>query len=233
MSDIQIIQGDCLEVMKTFDDNQFDLVLTDPPYNIGFSYDKYTDDLSEEQYIEMLTKFQYPYRTVMIHYPEETMQYLVPALGVPDEVMVWCYNSNLPKQSRLINFFNCVPDRSKVKVPYKNLNDKRIIDYMKKGGEGANIYDWFSDIQQVKNVSLEKTEHPCPVPVKLMERVILMTTKEGDTVLDPFLGSGTTAVACERMGRNCVGIEISPEYCEIARKRVQEEKDKMGLFNGD
>ena len=219
----KIICGDCLEVMKGIPDKAVDLVLTDPPYNIGFTYDEHEDNLSEEMYMELLSHFQYPFRTVMIHYPEETMQYLVPALGIPEEVMVWCYNSNLPKQSRLINFFNCMPDKTKVLQPYKNPDDSRIAELIANGKSGTPIYDWFSDIQLVKNVSKGENGHPCPMPLELMERIILMTTKEGDIVLDPFSGSGTTCLAAKKLGRRFIGIEKSEKYIEIAQRRLAQE----------
>ena len=73
--------------------------------------------------------------------------------------------------------------------------------------------------------------HPTQKPYELMSWILGKYSKGSDLILDPFIGSGTTAVSCEKMGRNYIGIEISPEYCEIARKRVQEAKDSMGLFN--
>jgi len=219
---IEIYQGDCRDIMPTFENKQFDLVLTDPPYNINFNYFEYEDNLSDDDYIKLIACFQ-NMPLAIIHYPEETMRYFVPALGVPDEVIVWCYNSNLPKQSRLINFYNLVPNMSKVKQPYKNPEDKRIQKLInKKESGGARLYDWFNDIQIVKNVSGEKSNHPCPVPVELMKRIILLTTSEDDIVLDPFLGSGTTLVACVQTGRRGVGIEIGPEYYDMAKKRIIE-----------
>lgn len=196
-----------------------DLVATDPPYNIGFKYNEYEDKMSDEDYIDMLSEFQ-SFPSAIIHYPEEMMKYVVPALGVPDEVCAWCYNLNLPRQFRLINFYDVKVDFNKVKQPYKNPNDKRIRKLIENGSKGTRMYDWFSDIQIVKNVSKEKTSHPCPVPVKLMERIILLTTSEGDTVLDPFMGSGTTAIACVNTKRNYIGFEVSDEYCQIARERI-------------
>ena len=215
----KIYNEDCLVGMKRIPDKSIDLVITDPPYNIGFKYNEYKDTKSEDEYIEMLREFQ-NMPLAIIHYPEETMKYIVPALGVPDEVMAWCYNSNLPKQFRLINFYNCKVDFGKVKQPYKNPSDKRVKKLIENGSEGTKIYDWFSDIQLVKNVSKEKC-HPCPVPVRLMERIILLTTKEGDTVLDPFMGSGTTAVACINTNRNYIGFELDKHYCDIANERIQ------------
>ena len=65
-----------------------------------------------------------------------------------------------------------------------------------------------------------KPNHPSPKPIQFMEKIIERFTEPNDIVFDPFLGSGTTAVACKSLGRRYIGIEISPEYCDIARKRV-------------
>ena len=64
------------------------------------------------------------------------------------------------------------------------------------------------------------TGHKSQKPIKLIKKLVEEHTKKGDTVLDPFLGSGTTAVACKELGRNYIGIEISPEYCKIAENRL-------------
>jgi len=72
--------------------------------------------------------------------------------------------------------------------------------------------------------------HPTVKPIKLMSYLITLGSRAGDVVLDPFSGSGTTAKMASLMGRNYIGIEIIPEYCDIARKRIQEAKDSMGLF---
>ncbi len=181
-----------MDFREAFDNNllpHIDLIATDPPYNINFKYNSYKDSMTDEEYIEMLNYFE-EYPTAIIQYPEETMKYIVPAMGVPDEVCAWCYNSNLPRQFRLINFYNTKVDFNKVKQPYKNPKDKRIKELIAKGSKGTRLYDWFSDIQLVKNISKEKTGHPCPIPVALMERIILLTTNEGDTVCDPFIGGG-------------------------------------------
>jgi hypothetical protein len=73
---------------------------------------RYDDKLAYNEYVKLIENFKL-IPSALIHYPEETMRYFVPALGVPDEVIVWCYNSNLPKQSRLINFWNCEVDFKK------------------------------------------------------------------------------------------------------------------------
>jgi len=77
----------------------------------------------------------------------------------------------------------------------------------------------------------KKPEHPSPKPISFILQLILRFTKNGDTVLDPFLGSGTTAVACEQLNRQWIGCEISEKYCEIAAKRLEQETAQLKLFN--
>ena len=203
------------------------VIITDPPYNIGYEYNQYKDDLTEEEYQLLISHFK-GHPLAIIHYPEETMKYFVPALGVPDEVNVWAYNSNLPsRHHRLINYYHVLPDYNKVKQPYKNPNDKRIRERIKNGSKGARSYDWFSDIQMVKNVSKGDYPHPCPVPVELMERIIKLTTNEGDTIIDPFMGSGTTGIACLNTNRNFIGYEIDGLYFNMADERLHKHKQEL------
>ena len=80
--------------------------------------------------------------------------------------------------------------------------------------------------QDMKNK--DKRYHPTQKPVELIEKIIQKSSNEGDTVLDPFMGSGTTGVACVNTNRNFIGIEIDEEYFKIAEKRI--EKSKIRLF---
>ena len=148
------------------------------------------------------------------------MKYVVPALGIPDEVLCWCYNSNIGRNFRLINIYGAIPKYERIKQPYKNTDDSRIFKLMENGSSGAPLYDWFSDIQLVKNVSKEKTEHPCPIPLKLAKRLILLLSEPEDLIVDPFCGSGTFCVAAKMLGRRYIGIEISEAYCKIAEQRL-------------
>jgi site-specific DNA-methyltransferase (adenine-specific) len=220
----EIIEGDMRSILAGMDPDdagEVDLVLTDPPYNIGFGgYDSHNDNMPDEEYIEMLAELQRFRRVVVIHYPEEMMRLVLPALGNPDHVGTWCYSSNLPRRFRLIAYFGLTPDYTRLQQPYKNPSDARVRQLIAEGHKGSALYEWWDDIQLVKNVSSEKTEHPCPVPVRLMERIILLTTNPGDVVLDPFVGSGTTAVAAKRNGRRFVGIEVSAHYALLARQRL-------------
>ena len=77
----------------------------------------------------------------------------------------------------------------------------------------TNIWDFQPD---------KKNNHPAPFPEELPENCILTTTDKNDIVLDPFIWSGTTAVACEKLNRRWIGIELNEEYCEIAKQRILE-----------
>jgi len=194
------------------------LVITDPPYNQGYKYNDYKDRLSEEEYIELLSEIPTP--CVIIHYPEETINILPKAIkGKCEQVVCWVYNSNTGKQSRLISWWGCKPDFRKVRQPYKNLNDKRIQKRISEGKTGAKLYDWW-EINQVKNVSKEKTEHPCQIPEELIRRIILTTANPNDVIIDVFGGSGTTAKVAKDLGFSSISYEIDSEYCEIIEKRV-------------
>ena len=194
------------------------LVITDPPYNQGYSYNEYKDTMSEEDYIELLSKIPTP--CVIIHYPEETINLLPKALKVKcEQVDCWVYNSNTGKQSRLISWWGCKPDFRKVRQPYKNLKDKRIIKRIAEGKTGAKLYDWWN-VNQVKNVSKEKTEHPCQIPEEIINKIIITTANEGDLIIDTFGGSGTTGKVAEDLGFDSIMYDIDSKYCEIMSERT-------------
>lgn len=197
------------------------LVITDPPYNQGYSYNQYKDKITENSYIELLS--QIPTPCVIIHYPEETINLLPKAFKIRcEQVVCWVYNSNTGKQSRLISWWGCKPDFSKVRQPYKNLKDKRIQKRISEGKVGAKLYDWW-EINQVKNVSKEKTGHPCQIPEELIKRIILTTAQPNELIIDVFGGSGTTSKVAKDLGFNSIIYEIDKDYIEIIENRLQEQ----------
>lgn len=194
------------------------LTITDPPYNQGYHYTQYKDKLKLDEYVNLLSKIPKP--CVIIHYPEETINLLPLAMKAQcEQVVTWVYNSNTGKQSRLISWWGCKPDFRKVTQPYKNPNDKRIQKLIGKGKTGAKLYDWW-EINQVKNVSKEKTEHPCQIPEEIIRRIILTTAQPNQLIIDPFGGSGTTAKVANDLGFNSLIFDIDTTYCEIIKKRI-------------
>ena len=216
----QIFHGDCREIVPTLPDG---LMVTDPPYNVGYHYDEHDDDMAEDAYWRMLRDvMRLP--LVFLHYPEALFR-LARHIGEPEEIVAWVYHANTPKQWRMLGWFGCKPDFSLDGQSYKNDNDRRVRQLIA-AGKKARLYDWWH-IEQVKNVSSEKTAHPCQIPVQLMARVLRITPEEGP-IIDPFSGSGTTLLAAKQLGRHAIGIERSEQYCEIAAKRL--EQASMNLF---
>jgi len=214
-SGITIYHADCRDILSHLE--PVDLVLTDPPYGIGFKYCEYID-VGGSEYMRLISILK-GYPLALLQYPEEMMRYIVPVLGAPDECFIWCYNSMNERQSRIWGFWNISVDWRAVRQPAKNPLDKRIVGI--KADEGVRHYDWCFEIQQVKNISKDKTEHPCQLPVQLIEKILHFT--HPNIILDPFMGSGTTLVAAKQLGRKAIGIEIEEKYCEIAVQRLAQE----------
>lgn len=216
---IQLIRGNCLEELpKIIAQHEKLIIVTDPPFNVGYHYNTYKDSMDDDDYYSMLGDvFQFaPF--VVIHYPEEIYKIAFQVGEFPDKVVSWVYNSNTVKQHRDIAFFGVKPDFTKYGQPYKNPTDKRIMQRIA-DGKSARLYDWW-EINQVKNVSKHKTAHPCQMPVEVMKRVIAILPDDY-TIVDPFMGSGTTGVACKMLGRNFIGIDMDDVYVAIAEERIK------------
>jgi DNA modification methylase len=89
--------------------------------------------------------------------------------------------------------------------------------------------EWFQQIWTITGASTR--QHPAPYPLELAERLVRMFSFVGDTVMDPFAGTGTTNLAASRWGRNSVGVEVEPSYLQIARRRLEDASTKRGLFS--
>lgn len=216
---IKLLQGDCLELMKDIPDKS--IVVTDPPFNIGYKYSSYKDRMAENDYYDMLTKIVgFTNKTVIIHYPEQLHKLSIKLGYAPEKVVSWVYNSNTGKQHRDIAYYGVKPEFKNRGEEYKNPKDKRVMKLIARGRK-PRLYDWWN-INQVKNVSKDKTAHPCQMPIEVMQNII-KTLPDNYTVVDPFMGSGSTGVACKKLGREFIGIELIPEYFEIAKARIGEQ----------
>jgi DNA modification methylase len=199
--------ADCLDFMKSIPDKSIDLVLTDPPYGLGFEYNCFTDtqdNLKSLVHNIMPEILRVSKRTVltcghtnMWHYPQA------------DWVMAWINPAGANRNSW---GFTCwQPILCYGKDPYLE------------NGLGAR-----QDIIQDNHISEKWINHPCPKPETFITKLIQRSSvKETDTILDPFCGSGTTCVAAKLLGRNYIGIEISPEYCKIAENRLRNTEEYL------
>jgi len=196
LTDVKLYLGDCLEVMKGFPDKSVDAVITDPPYGVNVEYGCFED--TKENLSALITQFM----------PEITR--------LSERSLITCGNGN--------QYLYPQPDWTLCwHIPAGNGYNKwgfttwqPILAYGKSYRPKGRAYpDSF-----VMSPTSDKNGHPCPKPDKLMRAIIERYTNEGDTILDPFMGSGTTGVACVQTGRNFIGIEISEEYFRIAEKRI-------------
>lgn len=234
-----IYMGDCLEMMSKWPDECFDAVVTDPPYNIGYKYDCFNDVMSNDDY------FKQQYETIRESFrlikPGGSILYLNTKSICADlwsesrnisginrhDIMIWIGHTHttnpalkLRQSSRFWLWFSKGSpnfNRDCVLGEYRNPDDKRIRSMI---GTSSPVWrDWFN-FEAVKNVSQEKTEHPCQLPTGMVYPLVGMITVPGGTIFDPFFGSGTVGVAAVRNKMNYIGCEISQNYINIAKRRI-------------
>ena len=246
-----IYNGDCLEYMKTLPDESVDLIITDPPYNIGKKYNaEFKDRMRFEEYIEWCKKWLSECFRILkkggsfylFNYPRNNA-YLMPFIDKHltfKRWMTWHYptntghsKTNYTRSQHSILFYTKgnvkTFNKDDIAEPYKNPEDKRIKKLIAEGSKGRAPYDVFQ-FNIVKNVSKEKTPHVCQLPVKLIKIFVKASSNQGDIVFDPFMGSGTTAVAAKSLGRRYLGCEISKEYCKIIEERLKKTQKPLKSF---
>ena len=255
-----LLQGDILEELQKIPDNYIDLAFADPPYGIGIDYGlsfkDYKNDFEgyiawNKKWIELL--FQKLKKGGSFYYMNYPRQCAYIQVKILDNLMNyrktirWCYESNVGMSNK--NFTTASRDilfytkgekytfnGDKVTIPYRNPDDKRIRELIKKGKTGKTPYDyWFFNL--TKNVSKEKITNivgqidntpPNQLPEELIKRIIKVSSNRGDVVLSPFAGSGTDLVVSSNLEicRKSIGIEINPYFCKFIKKRLDETFDK-------
>lgn len=255
-----IINGDCLEVMKTFADKSFNLTVTSPPYDNLRDYKGYSFDfegIAKELFrvtkeggvvvwivgdatidgSETGTSFRQAlfFKEVGFNL-HDTMIYHKNFIQIGSQNPVR-YHNNFEYMFVLvkgkITTFNGIKDRKNLNVGINTSSSIRQKDGTTKKTKDSNIGDfglrnniWKYEVGFNKTTQ-DGNEHPAMFPEKLAEDHIFSWSNEGDTILDLFLGSGTTMKMAKRLNRNCVGIEISPEYCKIAQQRLDAQPNPM------
>lgn len=228
--------------MKDMPSESIDVVITDPPFNIGMDYGGiYEDNKTKAEYIKWCEKWlsecirllKPTGSLYLFNYPENNA-YLLPFLQenmIFKRWMTWHYPTNIghsktnyTRSQHSIIFCTKTKDavfnKEAIAEPYKNLNDKRILERLKNGSKGKTPYDVFH-FNLVKNVSKDKTPHPCQIPVPLIKLFISASSNEGDVIFDPFGGSFSTSAAAKELNRSSVSIDINPKYVEIGEKRLE------------
>lgn len=251
MSDIKYQIGDCRELLKHIPDNSIKLVVTSPPYNIGKPYGKYKDKIALNDWEDLIREVTKEVVRVLtpdgsfflnlspVPFGKDKEILPLPFIGYQifkdsglylRNMITWTFNNMQNCTNRLSGRYenilwgvkdlkNYVFNLDDIRVPYITKNDKRL-----EGGNGRNPTDvWYFD--RVNNMTKKKLnlEHPTVYPLPMIERIIKMSSNPGDTILDPFVGSGTTLVAAQKLGRNAIGLELDEKYVSEIEQRLKNE----------
>jgi adenine-specific DNA-methyltransferase len=242
---------DNLTFMRKLKSESMQLIVTSPPYNIGKEYERRTsNEIYIEQQaaaIAEAVRLLHPNGSICWQvgngiengeiFPLDILLYPIfknHGLKLRNRI-VWTFGHGLHCQKRLSGrhetilwftksddyTFNLDPIRVPSKYP-----DKKHFKGPKKGEMsgnplGKNPSDVW-DIPNVKSNHVEKTDHPCQFPVGLVERLVLALTNKGESVLDPYLGVGTSAIAALKNGRNAYGCDVVSDYVDIAQQRIED-----------
>ena len=241
MTKIDLRQGDCLEVMKDIPDGSVDCVVTSPPYNMNLRIrnGKYC---SRQIVKEFSTKYVGFADNIPIdEYYDFHSRALAEMLRVSDIVF---YNIQVVTGSKRA-FFKMIGDFSdslKEIIVWDKVNSQPAMSagVLNRQSELLLVFDsknaisrkfetaqfargTLSDVWQIKRGKKIAGTHGAVFPIELAEKIISNFTNEGDTIFDPFAGTGTTGVACQNLNRNFIGIELDAGYFEIAKKRIEEQ----------
>jgi site-specific DNA-methyltransferase (adenine-specific) len=231
---IELIHGDAVDALSQVPDQTVDLVIADPPYNLDKNYGVSADSMTEPEFIDFTKRWTSeckrilkPRGTLYTFMGMRHIAYLYilleKELGMQFQNWItWHYTQGMGKTKGFSSRHDDILMFGKsdkitfnldaIRIPqkyYRSINNMR-------GANPGNVWEF----SHVHYCNASRKKHPTQKPEGLYERMILASSNEGDLVLDPFLGSGTCARVCQQLGRNCIGIDISGDYIEMARRRM-------------
>lgn len=248
-ADFIFFEGDCLDLLSQIPDGLVKLVVTSPPYNLGKPYESRLDLdeylIQQLKVIKECVRVLNSHGSICWQVgnyvndgeiiPLDIVLYpIFASLGLHlRNRIVWYFGHGLHASRRFSGRYEVILWFTKgseytfnldvVRIPQKYPKKKHFKGPKKGQLSGNPLGKNPGDIWEIPNVKanhIEKTIHPCQFPVELIERLVLSMTDEGDWVLDPFIGVGTTAIAALIHSRKAIGAEIIPEYVEIAKERI-------------
>jgi site-specific DNA-methyltransferase (adenine-specific) len=247
-----VLNEDALVGLARIPDNSVDLVVSDPPYCLGKDYGNDSDKLDPQEYLEwsqqwidaVIPKLKSTgslYIFLTWRYSPEIFCCIKKKLIMLNEI-IW--DRRVPSMGGSTRRFSSVHDNigffAKTRDYYFSIDDVRIpYDEETKKARSRSIFvgsKWLEvgynpkdvwSVSRLHRIHSEREDHPTQKPLELIERMIKASCPVDGIVLDPFMGSGTTAVAVHRLGRKFIGFEINRDYCEIIRERLLKE----GHFN--
>ena len=238
MVNVELKQGDCLELMKDIPDGSVDLVLTDPPY--GTTACKWDSVIPFEPMWEQLNRIIKPNGAICL-FGSEPFSSALRMSNIKNFKYDWIWQkSNVMgflnakkrplKETENISVFNSkvyYPQGLEINEKGKNRRGKQTETLGKY--EPINKSEYKNYPRTVLQFKSERGCHPTQKPVPLLEYLIRTYTNEGETVLDFTMGSGSTGVACVNTGRRFIGIELDEGYFNIAKKRIEEAQEQIKI----
>jgi len=242
----KVITGDCLEIMKNIPDNSVDITFADPPFNLKKKYNGYKDNKEFntylvwcKQWIHEMVRITKPTGSIFVHNIPKWLTYysnFLNEIACFKHWIAWDAPSApmgktlQPSHYGILYYVKDIKKRKfyEIRYPHKRC---RKCGYLLKdyGGKKASLHpfgplvsDVWTDIHRIKH-NKYRDEHPCQLPIHLLERIILMSTDENDIVLDPFVGTGTTVIAAKRLARRFIGIDIDETYVNITKNKLSKE----------
>jgi hypothetical protein len=204
---IRLFCDDCMSILPTIAKGEVDAVVTDPPYGVDFQYESHDD--TRDGYEEWCGKWF------------DELSRVCPT------ILMSCGAVNVQMWARIRPFswqVAWLKPAAMGRSPVGFCNWEPMVLWGSGSGESVDVFT----APIVPNDDLDG--HPCPKPLKWGIESVKRAASEGDTVLDPFMGSGTTALACSVLKRRYIGIEREPKYFAIACERIQKELERNRLF---
>jgi len=224
--------------------NSVDLIVTSPPYNVGIEYSQYSDDISYKDYVDFSRNWFKKAFEVLVD--DGRMCLNIPLdknkgghrsvcadLTVVAKQVGFQYHSTIIWNEQNISRRTAWGSFQSASAPYIITPVEVIVllykKHWKKLRRGVSditkqeFMDWTSGVWNFSGESRKRVGHPAPFPIELPKRCIKLFTYVDDTVLDPFLGSGTTLIACHQLKRKGIGVEIDKSYFDLAIKRIKRE----------
>ena len=246
----KIILGDCLKILKDIPDDSTDMTFADPPFNLKKKYNNYEDSKEKEDYLDWckqwlseMVRVTKASGAIFVHNIPHWLSHFAEHLNKIayfKHWIAWDAASAPMGKTLLPNHYGILYyTKSKsykdfkfydIRMPHERcrLCNGFLKDYGGKKDKmhpfGPLLPDVWTDIHRIRHKK-RRDEHPCQLPIPLLERLILMVTDEDDIILDPFIGTGTTVVAAKKLGRKYIGIDINPKYIKITKKNLKQAKE--------
>jgi DNA modification methylase len=246
----KVFLGDSIELMKDwikiYPNGVFDLIFADPPYNLDKDYKKYADSVADTEYIQWCNKWldlsaqllKEGGSIFILNIPKWALDHFT-QLSSRLQFQNWIVwdSMSTPKGKIMPAHYSLLHFSKGNKYTYNKLEAIEARDACSRAScynkrkhvsTKTHIDDIWSDIHRIKHVKY-KNDHPCHLPQKLMERIVLMFSNEHDLIFDPFSGVGTTAMVSHKNNRNYTTVDISDEYVELSKMNIDQgfvENDK-------